>query len=386
MHDDTNDIVAALYEGTLDGQAWDGAILRLANLLDASGAILLAFNPATGEVLRHELHRVDPQAMREYHDYYAAKDTRIAPGALLPVGQPMSEGNLLPMRELTRSEFYTDFLRIYDIPHFLATWLHKAPDKLVALTFHGSHQHGPFERESTERLVPLLPHIARALEIRDRLETHQFRADTLVTAADRLTFGVLILDAMGRILEANVMAQTLLGERGSIWRATDGTLCLAGSSGQLFRQWIREGAPPRGAVDGMLRVVRPAGRLPVSVLTTPVSGPMIGWMSSTPRWLVLLFDPEHRVLPTADLVAHDLGITVHEAEVAAQMSLGLSLRQVAERLGVSIHTVRTQVKSIYAKTGMNSQAQIVRRIATGLASLRNPPPTSAGSLQGVDAR
>jgi DNA-binding CsgD family transcriptional regulator len=288
------------------------------------------------------------------------------------------------MRELTRSELYTDFLRTYDIPHFLATWLHKAPDKLVALTFHGSHRRGAFGREETERLVPLLPHISRALEIRDRLETHRFRADTLVGAADRLTFGILILDAMGRILDANVMAQTLLGDRGSIWRTTDGTLCLAGPPGQLFRQWIRDGAPARGAVDGMLHVVRPDGRLPVSVLPTPVSGPMIGWISSAPRWLVLLFDPEHRVLPSADLVARDLGITGREAQVATHLSLGLSLRQVSERLGVSIHTVRAQIKSIYAKTGMNSQAQIVRRIVTGLGALSDATTSPAGTMRGID--
>ncbi len=267
MNFDTDDIVGALYAGTLDGEAWSGAILRLTDMLGASGAILLAFNPATGAVLRHELHRIDPEAMRQYQGYYAAKDPRIPPGALFPVEQPMSEGHLLPMHELTRSEIYSDFLRPFDIPHFLATWLHKAPDRLVALTFHGSHRHGPFGREETERLVPLLPHLSQALEIRDRLEMHQFRADTLVAAADRLTFGVLVLDGVGRILEANVVAQTLLAERQSIWRDADGTLCLSGPAGQALRQWIRDGAPARRAVDGMLHVLRSDGRLPVSVFT-----------------------------------------------------------------------------------------------------------------------
>lgn len=382
----TDDIVGALYAGTLDGEAWNGAILRLTDLLGASGAILLAFNPATGAVLRHELHRIDPQAMRQYQGYYAAKDPRIAPGALFPVQQPMSEGHLLPMRELARSEIYTDFLRTFDIPHFLATWLHKAPDRLVALTFHGSHRRGPFEREETERLVPLLPHLSRALEIRDRLETQRFRAEALVATADRLTFGVLVLDAMGRILDANVMAQKLLGEHQAIWRTTDGTLCLAGPPGQLFRQWIRDGAPARGAVDGMLHVLRPDGRLPVGVLPTPVSGPMIGWISSAPRWLILLFDPEHRVLPAAEVVARDLGITGREAEVAAQLSLGLSLRQVSERLGVSIHTARAQLKSIYAKTGMNSQAQIVRRLVTGPGAHSDATSSAADSVRGAVGR
>lgn len=368
MNTETDDLVGALYAGTLDGEAWNGAILRLTDMLGASGAILLALNPRTGAVLRHELHRIDPQAMRQYQGYYAAKDPRIPPGALFPVEHPMSEGHLLPMRELTRSEIYNDFLRSFDIPHFLATWLHKAPDKLVALTFHGSHRHGPFGREETERLVPLLPHLSRALEIRDRLETHRFRAETLVATADRLTFGVLVLDGMGRILEANIMAQTLLRERQSIWRATDGTLCLCGPAGRALRQWIRDGAPALGTVDGMLHVPRSDGRLPISVLPTPVNGPLIGWVSSAPRWLVLLFDPEQRLLPTADVIARDLGITGREAELAAQLSLGLSLHQVSQRLGISIHTARVHLKSIYAKTGMNSQAQIVRRIVTGPAA------------------
>jgi DNA-binding CsgD family transcriptional regulator len=105
-------------------------------------------------------------------------------------------------------------------------------------------------------------------------------------------------------------------------------------------------------------------------LPTPVNGPLIGWVSSAPRWLILLFDPEHRVLPTAEVIARDLGITAREAELAAQLSLGLSLQQVSHRLGVSIHTARVHLKSIYAKTGLNSQAQIVRRVITGPAAHR----------------
>jgi DNA-binding CsgD family transcriptional regulator len=86
--------------------------------------------------------------------------------------------------------------------------------------------------------------------------------------------------------------------------------------------------------------------------------------------MLLLFDPDRSILASTELVASDLGLSVREAELAVLLVNGCDVTGVAQRLHISIHTARTHLKSIFSKTGIRSQAELVRRIAGGPAGIR----------------
>ena len=65
---------------------------------------------------------------------------------------------------------------------------------------------------------------------------------------------------------------------------------------------------------------------------------------------------------SSSAIAQVFGLSAAEAEVALLLVYGHSLRSAAEVLGVSEHTVRTQTKKIYARTGCSGQVQLVRNI------------------------
>ena len=48
---------------------------------------------------------------------------------------------------------------------------------------------------------------------------------------------------------------------------------------------------------------------------------------------------------------------------------GLSLAEVSEAQNISQHTARAQLKSIFAKTGVSRQAELVRLVLKSVASL-----------------
>ena len=97
-------------------------------------------------------------------------------------------------------------------------------------------------------------------------------------------------------------------------------------------------------------------------MLAPVSALMPLWIGTGPRWLVFVFDLAAAALPSAPTLCKVLRISDREAEVALLLANGLDLREVAERLGISLHTVRDHVKSIFSKTGARSQVDLVRRI------------------------
>jgi DNA-binding CsgD family transcriptional regulator len=59
-------------------------------------------------------------------------------------------------------------------------------------------------------------------------------------------------------------------------------------------------------------------------------------------------------------LAARFGLTLREAEVALALAGGATAGEIARAAGVSVHTVRNQIKSALAKTGSRRQADLVR--------------------------
>ncbi len=73
---------------------------------------------------------------------------------------------------------------------------------------------------------------------------------------------------------------------------------------------------------------------------------------------------ERRELRRRKLELQDrYGLTPREAQVALCLSEGLSYAEIAERLGVSYHTICSHVKSILHKTGAGSSRKLVAMVA-----------------------
>lgn len=56
------------------------------------------------------------------------------------------------------------------------------------------------------------------------------------------------------------------------------------------------------------------------------------------------------------------GLTSAEARVALSLATGLSMGETADNNGVSVNTIRAQLRSIYAKTGVVRQSELVATI------------------------
>jgi DNA-binding CsgD family transcriptional regulator len=355
-------IIEDLYEGTLDRVAWDRAILSIVDSVRASGAMLFAFNPSTGGVLRDEQHRVDPKVVADYANYWTFEDHRRKYALTLPVGEPGTEVSLrIPLKD---SRIYNELLLPVDMPHFMPAWLHKSPQKAVALSLQGSLKRGPFESRDIERVRVVLPHLARALEIRDRLEAAEVRATNLSSVLDVTTFGVIVLDADQKIIEANAVASALMQKECGLNLGPDGVLETGRGESHHLASWLLGGAAPNRIADTLLHIPR-EGKLPLSVLATPISKVRTAWIAGEPAWLLLLFDPERRVTFNTQILVKDLGLSRREAQVASLLAAGLNVAEISRRLHITVHTVRAQLKSAFQKTGCRSQTDLTRRILLG---------------------
>ena len=360
-------IVEDLYAGTLDTVAWNRAIMGIVDMVRASGAALLVFDPSNGAVLHGENYRLDSSVLSDYQQYWVHEDIRLRNGLNIPVGCPVTELTLaIPAWRRTR--ILNEFLLPSDVPHFMPAWLHKSETKAATFSLQGTRTRGPFDSRDIENFRRILPHLSRTLEIRDRLERAQINSATVPAALEAVGFGVIILNSNGKLLESNRLAQVTLGSSGQgVRQRSDGTLWLREPAGAQLSRWVSTGLPPPQSSDGLLHVPRENGT-PLSILVTPLAGQRgTSWVSPDPRWLLLIFDPDMRASADVRLIAKDLRISAREAEISALLLAGETLQAIARRFRVSRHTVRAQLKSIYKKTGIGSQSELVRRVAFGPA-------------------
>lgn len=89
---------------------------------------------------------------------------------------------------------------------------------------------------------------------------------------------------------------------------------------------------------------------------------------------------------TPGIASQGLGLTAAEGRLAAKLAQGLALNDAASELGVSSHTARTQLKSIFGKTGARRQSELVGMLTELAAIAPAQVPTARASVDAPPRR
>jgi DNA-binding CsgD family transcriptional regulator len=84
---------------------------------------------------------------------------------------------------------------------------------------------------------------------------------------------------------------------------------------------------------------------------------------------IFVSDPDLRESASQQILGELFGLTPAEANLAILLARGLSLREASATQHISLHTSRAQLKSVFAKTGVSRQAELVRLVLKSVASL-----------------
>ncbi len=90
--------------------------------------------------------------------------------------------------------------------------------------------------------------------------------------------------------------------------------------------------------------------------------------------VAFIFDPLHHQRPAQDILRAMFGLTPAECRVALLLADGHTPREIAQTVGVSFETVRSQIKSTFSKTNVKRQSELIRLLLTnfGLATHSKP--------------
>ena len=81
-----------------------------------------------------------------------------------------------------------------------------------------------------------------------------------------------------------------------------------------------------------------------------------------PSALILVTDPVSGARPPLEALAAIYGFTPSETALASLLVEGHTLKETAGRLGVTMNTVKTHLKQLFAKTNTGRQADLIRLV------------------------
>lgn len=212
-------------------------------------------------------------------------------------------------------------------------------------------------------LASVRPHLARAGLMAARLGLERARAAVATLAALGLPAAILSHD--GRVLAANALLENL---HDVVIFAAHGKLAIkAKAADELFHTGLAEITRSRDAVRS-IPVPAEAERQAFIVHLVPVRGGAHDIFSGGSTAVILSPIGTTRAPDWAML--HGLfDLTPAEARLAKHLASGETLNETAGRLGVSVTTLRTHLKSIFAKTGTSRQSELVS-LLSDLSAIR----------------
>jgi DNA-binding CsgD family transcriptional regulator/PAS domain-containing protein len=356
-------LIGSLYDAALDPREWQAIPVRLARFFEAGSSTLWLWPKRAGALEGLETFGWTKQELDTYRDHYAERDIWSIEGVKQPMRSALLMSEVVPSAVFAESEFYRDLGRHLGLFYCMGTALSVDDRQLCILGLHRPRERPDFTGSDQRLLAVLIPHLERALQLRNRVEGIRQEGRIGFAALNALAVAVVIVDASGGILHANPAAEALAAERDGILLQAKRVVVTSSAAACELRRLIRGSAAVSGGgpghSGGSLSVPRRSGRRPLNVLVTPLPAARMGDALQRPCAALFILDPESPSGLQGEALSHLFGLSAAEARVLIELGSGLSIEQIADTHRVSRSTVRTQLQRVFEKTGTRRQAEAV---------------------------
>ena len=267
-----------------------------------------------------------------------------------------TDADVLTDDEMRRSPFHNELLPRFDSKWWAGVGFQGGGAERWCLALQRSPRQGEFDR-SDKRVLKALS--ARLTEI-GKLSyiTNRTTLSEVANSFDSIRQAVVAVDDLGRVIRANASADQLFNN--SI-RVYNGQLLIRDSKAANEYQnllnhirWSPQGASLRAAPI----VVKRNNEDPLIIEALPIDGAARSPFLHA-RALLLLNPVSKPVRPDWHLLVDTFGLTPAEARLAARLVTGEALEQIADELRITKETARYELKSVFRKTDVHRQSELV---------------------------
>lgn len=229
-----------------------------------------------------------------------------------------------------------------------------------------------FSETDKELCKLLIPHLRRSLSTFLQLHSSASLGSLYSRAIGRLSIATITIDETGKVLDKNVFASHLLD-------APDGLKITAGkltaqhhSDNSELKRLIKTAFENPSEKNGMpeaMSVSRPSGEIALGLVIETIPTLQWGEGKGQKRAVIYIRDAVGKSMTSIDISKKLFGLTPAETGLTLQLTNGLSLEEAAEALNIRRNTARAHLRSIFSKTGVRRQTELVRLFLNSVAAL-----------------
>lgn len=370
MKEQEHQIIGLIYDAAMDTRLWQQVIEAIVHYTNSKTAIFTALDQLSPSYDFVHTYNI-PQACI---DAYQDERIKVIDMKLhAPLWQQTGVGdtieqNLQSYGQMPGTDeyiFYERCLEPTGICHIAAVLLDQGQHRWAVLGIHRVPDAQPYSPEEHEFLKRIGKHLRRALQIHRQLCQAKQQKLALGHILDHLKTGVLLLDQQSCLIYANSKAQETLNRsslieldrynRLKVGRGFQAKLDqLIEGAGSNLIQWNKEpgGVMALSAPDQttlMLTIIP----FNLSQLKNTEGLPEQAYVA------VFVTETEQKYYLAADFLKQQYHLSNREIELCELFINEHDLEKIAEYCQLSLSTIRTYFKNIYAKTQCNSQAELI---------------------------
>ncbi|PHQ68988.1 MAG: hypothetical protein COB93_09200 [Sneathiella sp.] len=197
--------------------------------------------------------------------------------------------------------------------------------------------------------------------------------DSATAVLNRLPIGVILVTADSKILFYNDKAKQYLDLSDGLVVGPD-RICRATLPGEnrAFTKLLADTlSPPDDSSfegDFAISLTRMKKDSPLNVMVAPIGTGVAGKGA-----VLFVSDPAEPVELSVETICRLYGLTPAEGRLTLGLTNGYKLDDLATKWGVSMHTVRSQLRQVFRKTDTSRQSELVKLILTGPAAVQASP-------------
>ena len=382
-------MLGLLYEAGASPQRWPEFLDEVREAFESEAAFFILVDPAQRCDFSLTIG-IDPARQRSYAEHFHRNDTVY--DRIIAARGEKSDWSGSVFSNFSESEYqslevYQDWgklLGFYDHCAFVMGGLEGGlVGGLGVLRARGAEHFGP---EAVSLLSILGPHLTRALNLH-RTITHLRQENAeLRDSVEMLDLAILSLDGTGRVLRLTAAARAIL-DAGDGLTVDQGYVRASGSAEQTRLAGLIAGAAAtgqgRGAefavqrdaavapevrrklwtphAGGAMLVSRQLPKRPLEVVVTPFCSSEI-LLDERPAALMFVSDPDAKPASRAAVLRALYGLTPAECRLTDCLVQGHEVASAADRMGITVETARSHLKTVFRKTGTGRQSHLIRLV------------------------
>ena len=237
-----------------------------------------------------------------------------------------------------------------------------------------------FDDDATSVCEILVSQIVRSVETTWKMGTTEVERTLFSHVMDSLYVGVVILDHAGKVIRMSETAKRLLEARDGLQLRAGRLRANMTTEDRDLQKFIRGALEPAGdernVVPRGLSLTKQSGLRNLGVIVRPIRSSQDSAAAASSAVAVYIRDQEANQKVEGELVRQIFDLTPAEAAVVRQLTAGFSLEDAASSLDISRNTARAHLRSIFSKSGITRQSELVRLVLNSAVILGEPRQAS----------